>query len=77
MATAEWTAGQLRAALAGIPDDLPVLVITADTDEQVITSAGPWAHVSAPFAEVRARLASGDLQPDHFEIGCEYPGQGD
>ena len=43
-----WTAGQLRKALEGVPDDLPVTVVTAEEpgsdiagDEQVIISAGP------------------------------------
>ena len=47
-----WTVGQLRAALAGAPDDLPVRVITAEEpgsdlagDEQVVISAAPWADV--------------------------------
>lgn len=68
-----WTAGQLRKALEGVPDDLPVEVITADSEEQVITSAGPWAHACGSTDEVHARLASGELQPGHFEIGCEFP----
>lgn len=47
-----WTVGQLRAALEGLPDDLPVSVITAEEpgsdqagDEQVVISAAPWADV--------------------------------
>jgi hypothetical protein len=47
-----WTVGQLRAALEGLPDDLPVRVITAEEPgsnlagpDQVIIHAGPWADV--------------------------------
>jgi hypothetical protein len=89
-----WTVGQLRAALKGVPDDLPVRIITADEPgsdlaghEQVVISAAPWADVDAgptgstgsicmpgaTAAEVRATLDTGELQPDHFEIDCEFP----
>jgi hypothetical protein len=75
-----WTAGQLRQALAGLPDDLPVSVLVSEepggefADEQVIISAAPWATVDGASAEdVRARLANGELQPDHFEISLEFP----
>jgi hypothetical protein len=79
-----WTVGQLRAALAGLPDDLPVSVITAEEpgsylagDEQVVISAAPWAHVDVGPAgtadDIRAKLASGELQPDHLEISLEFP----
>ena len=47
-----WTVGQLRKALEGVPDDLPVEVITAEEsgsdlagDTQVVIHAGPWANV--------------------------------
>jgi hypothetical protein len=43
-----WTVGQLRAALDGLPDDVPVRVIPADEpgsdvagDDQVVISAAP------------------------------------
>jgi hypothetical protein len=43
-----WTAGQLRKALQGVPDDPPVTVVTAEEPGsdlvgpgQVIISAGP------------------------------------
>ena len=64
-----WTVGQLRAALADMPDDFPVLVFTAEepggrdlAPEQVVIHAAPWAHNG---------LGSGT--PDFFEIGCEFP----
>ena len=83
-----WTVGDLRRAMEGLPDDFPVTVITAEEpgshiagDEQVIIRASPW--ISAPawlgsvpassVDEMRARLASGDVQPDHFEISLEFP----
>jgi hypothetical protein len=69
---------------ASVPDDLPVTAITAEEpgsdlagDEQVIIGATPWASVdvgpAATADDVRARLASGELQPDHFEIDLEFP----
>jgi hypothetical protein len=91
---AAWTVGQLRAALAGVPDDLPVRIITAGEpgsdfagDEQVVISAAPWADVDvgpmgsagnicmpgATAADIRAKLDTGELQPSHFGIGCEFP----
>jgi len=75
-----WTAGQLRAALDGVPDDLPVSVLVSEepggefADEQVVISAAPWARVNNATAEdVRDKLARGELQPDHFEISLEFP----
>jgi hypothetical protein len=78
---AAWTAGQLRQALAGVPDDFPVTVVTAEEpgsalagDEQVIISAGPWSNTGADSAdEMRSKIANGELQPDHFEIDLEFP----
>lgn len=75
-----WTVGQLRAALAGLPDDLPVSVLVSEepggefADEQVVISAAPWARMNNATAEdVRRKLASGELQPDHLEISAEFP----
>jgi hypothetical protein len=79
-----WTVGKLRQALEGLPDGMPVTVMTAEEpgseftgDEQVIISAAPWASVDiGPYGtadDVRAKLASGELQPDHFEISLEFP----
>ena len=76
-----WTVGQLRTALADLPDDLPVRVIPADEPgsdlagpDQVVISAAPWSDADAESAdEMRAKLASGELQPDHFEISAEFP----
>ena len=83
-----WTVGDLRKALEGVPDDFSVIVVTADEpggefvgDEQVIISAAPWISAEAwprsgpvpDSAEVtRAKLASGELQPDHLEISLEF-----
>ena len=64
-----WTAGQLRKALEGVPDNFPVTAITAEEPgsdlagpEQVIISAAPW----------NTQGAEGE-PPDHFEIGLEFP----
>jgi hypothetical protein len=82
------TAGELRKALEGVADDMPVTVVTAEEpgsdfagDEQVVISAAPWVGAaawpdSAPpssAGDMRAKLASGELQPDHFEISLEFP----
>ena len=90
-----WTAGQLRHALEGVPDDMPVIAVTAEEpgsdiagDDQVIISAGPWARVDvgpsgswtggicmpgATSEDIRAKIESGELQPDHFAIDLELP----
>lgn len=78
-----WTVGQLRQALAGVPDGLPVRVLTAEEPggefcgEQVVISAGPWADVDMGAGgtadELGAKLARGELQPDHFEVSLEFP----
>jgi hypothetical protein len=69
---AAWTVGQLRAALAGIPDDTPLVVNTADAcdpavaDEQVIVDArfgaADWGDGYGP-------------EPDTmFGLDCAIPG---
>lgn len=76
-----WTVGQLREALEGVPDDLPICVIPAEepggdvsAEEQVIFGAAPWADADATSAdEIRDRLAREELLPDHFEISLEFP----
>ena len=67
-----WTAGQLRSALDGLPDGMPVRVVPADEpgsdlagDEQVVISAGPWTAEGVPPSET--------VPADHFEISCEFP----
>ena len=68
---AAWTAGQLKAALAAIPDDTPLAVNAVDpgdpdcADEQVIVSAGfgtvDWGDGYGP-------------EPDGiFGLNCEIP----
>lgn len=62
-----WTAGQLRAALAGLDDDAPVVVHVATdedgvVDDQIITSAG---HGSIAWE------SNGELEPDPiFTLEC-------
>ena len=83
-----WTVGQLRAAIGQLPDDLPITVITAEApgsdvagDEQVVISAAPWVNDKEAWDELdprtagamRAKLAAGEVQPDHVEIGLEFP----
>jgi hypothetical protein len=39
-----------------------------------VISAVPWPGADADSAdEMRAKLTSGELQPDHFEISAEFP----
>jgi uncharacterized protein DUF6225 len=62
-----WTVGDLRGALEGVPDDLPLRVLITEEPggdfiaEQAVISAGPWndERDGAP--------------PDYFEIGCNFP----
>jgi len=65
-----WTVGQLRAALVGLPDDLPVIVDVAEepggdtVDEQVVISAGFGHGIAGDGIEFVGR---------EFRIGCEFP----
>lgn len=65
-----WTVGQLRAALQGLPDDLPVIVDVAEdpggdtVDEQVVINAGFGHGIAADGTEFVSR---------EFRIGCEFP----
>jgi hypothetical protein len=75
-----WTAGQLRQAMEGLPDDLPVSLLVSQepggefADEQVVISAAPWSGGSNATAEdVRRRLAGGELQPERPEISLGSP----
>ena len=65
-----WTVGQLRDALAGLPDDLPIIVDVAEepggdtVQEQVVIDAGFGHGVDGrgePFVGRELR------------IGCDYP----
>jgi hypothetical protein len=63
-----WTVGDLRKALDGVPDELPLIVFIAEepggdtVDEQVVIGAGP-----------RNDHGPEGAPPDSFEIGCEFP----
>jgi Family of unknown function (DUF6225) len=68
---AAWTVGQLRAALAGIPDDAPLAANTADpndhgvSDDQVIVGAG--------FGTVDWGDGYGAEPDSVFGLQCEIP----
>jgi len=68
---AAWTVGQLRAALAGLPDDTPLVVNAAGTgdpnvaDEQVIVGAG--------FGSVNWGDGYGVERDTLFGLDCEMP----
>jgi hypothetical protein len=66
-----WTAGELRQALDGVPDNMPVVLSTsppfykwADPDH-VITWAGPWTDSGAEPTQ--------DAPADRFHIDGERP----
>ena len=65
-----WTVGRLRAALEGLPDDLPVIVDVAEepggdlVDEQVIINVGFGHGVAGDGIEFIGR---------ELRIGCEFP----
>ena len=68
-----WTAGELRRALDGVPDDTPVRVVPADEPGERFrgrragsdVSAGPWTAEGIPPSET--------VPADHIEISCEFP----
>ncbi len=68
---AAWTVGQLKAALAVIPDDTPLVVNAVDTsdpgfaDEQVIVGAG--------FGTVNWGDGYGSERDAIFGLECEIP----
>lgn len=65
-----WTVGELRRALEGLPDDLPLVVNIAEqpggeyADTQVVVSAGFGFVVNGDGSEDIDR---------QFGIGCEFP----
>ncbi len=68
---AAWTVGQLKAALAAIPDDTPLVVNAVDTsapefaDEQVVAGAG--------FGTVNWGDGYGPERDVFFGLDCEMP----
>lgn len=65
-----WTVGQLRAALEGLPEDLPMVAIVAEEpggdlgEVQVVIDAGFGTGVAGDGEEFVDR---------EFQICCEYP----
>lgn len=65
-----WTVGQLRAALDGLPDELPIIVDVAETpggdlvDEQVVIHVGFGHGTTGDGEEYVGR---------ELRIGCEFP----
>lgn len=72
---AQWTVGQLRAALDGVPDDTPVCVACAEVpggqfvDEQVVIGAAPetrsWNADTQSWDEL--------VEPAAFQIEADFP----
>lgn len=65
-----WTVGQLRAALEGLPDDLPLEVMVAEeaggdfAERQVVIGAGFGLGTTGEGEEFVGR---------EFQISCEFP----
>ena len=65
-----WTVGRLRAAVVGLPDDLPIIVDVAEepggdlVDEQVIIHVGFGHGGAGDGSEFIGR---------EVRIGCEFP----
>ena len=65
-----WTVGRLRAALIGLPDELPIIVDVAEepggdlVDEQVIIHVGFGHGTTGDGSEFIGR---------ELRIGCEFP----
>lgn len=64
-----WTVGQLRNALAGLPDDLPIIVDAAEpgsdlVQEQVVIHVGFGHGVDGQSEPFTGR---------ELRIGCEFP----
>lgn len=67
---AAWSVGQLRAALDGLPDDLPIIVDVAEepggdtVEEQVVINVGLGHGTLGDGTEFVGR---------ELRIGCEFP----
>jgi hypothetical protein len=66
-----WTVGQLRAALAGLPEDLPLLVQVAE--EPGGDTVGEQVVISAGFGTIDWGDERGEEVDRRFAIGCEFP----
>lgn len=66
-----WTVGQLRAELAGLPEDLPLIVHVAE--EPGGDLVGAQVIVSAGFAVIDWGGQRGEEVDRQFTIGCEFP----
>jgi hypothetical protein len=74
-----WTVGQLRKALAGFPDDMPVRVAPLEEPGgeleaplQVVTSAEVRAFADAS-GDVRPAPPGGELSGDYVTLECDFP----
>jgi hypothetical protein len=82
-----WTVGDLRRAMDGLPDDMPMAVNPAEepggdmnVPEQVVISAGAWASTElwkrtgfVLAEDMRTAITEGRVLPDRFEISLEFP----
>lgn len=66
-----WTVGQLRAALAGLPEDLPLIVDVAE--EPGGEMVGRQVVIGAGFGTVDWGDERGEDVDRRFAIGCEFP----
>lgn len=63
-----WTAGQLRAALAGVPDDTLIVVNTEDPQDSGM--AEEWAIYSAGYGRIDWGDGYGMEQDEAFGLSC-------
>jgi hypothetical protein len=66
----EWTVGQLREALAEVPDDTPLIVFVAE--EPGGLTVGEQVVINASFATIVDDNGVA-VQETAFGIGCEFP----
>jgi hypothetical protein len=68
-----WTAGELRAALAGVPDDTPVVVTTEDPQHDDM--AEEWAICSAGYGRIDWGDGYGLERDQALGLNCRIAGE--
>jgi len=70
--TGHWTAGELRAALASIPDD--TLIVVTTVDPQFDDMAEEWAVCGAGYGHVNWGDGYGMERDQAFALTCRLAG---
>jgi hypothetical protein len=75
-----WTVGQLRKALAGFPDDMPVRVAPLEEPGgeleaplQVVTNAEVRGFADASGSRPGPLGPGGELSGDYVTLECDFP----